>query len=286
MRGEVSTQISDRKFDEDGLLIVDRKRDEPPLGDGMASVIPFKVVDGVILVANIFDADPRKMKRGLIGGRRKGNENLGLAESPLTTAMEELAEEGGVFRERIEREQLYPVCRITKKGFPNRNEQDQETEERNPIVQYVFARYGDEELHETDDKDAEDPRWSTLEEIISDTINELVDEKGRAKGWLWSHIAALFGSLQLIGSGFELLCKGKLKDEWDLDFFNRVLAEATRKTEKNVHVILDLEDLDLIEIFTDLKGNTEKAVEFVKRFEFEPLGAENYFVAPKKPQSQ
>lgn len=280
------------EFDDHGRLVVSNKRDEPPLGEGMASVIAFKLERGTFRFAMIRDTDPRKgggKNFQLPGGRAKTPERR--QEKPLTVGIKEFWEEAGALLEDVD---LEPVCLVGKANEPLRNEFDQEIRvalpdgktmlKRGVVYRRVFTHFGPVVLRETTDKDAKEPRWLRFSEIV---------HEGNCS---FSHIVILTQSLRLIALGFRNYCDGLLTDEWDLRFYRR-LARAAKENGDNYRTIEDFVDLtnpgtdvppqfkidgiplDALEVMSMIptRGSFSPAA-FCKNFTFEKPGAQGYFL--------
>lgn len=237
-------------------------RDTPPLGDDVGRVLMFKISDGEIRVATIRDTDPRKgnnHKRGLPGGRNKNGESL------MDTAFQEAREEAGA---SLDKEALYPVACISN-TVPARDSNDRQIPgEYKKILNIVFAHYGEVELTETDDEDAEDPQWTSLENILHG------DED-----FFPSHVIFIFQSLRMIGEGFVAHSYGKISDKDDLLFFKK-LAVVAAESRENYNIIEEMANFNLSKIIESAFSwmDLEKSEKMLSRYEFVPLGNEKYFV--------
>ena len=273
---EVSMPRIPEQFDVEGRLVVSVKRDQPPLGDGMSSVVCSKIENGIFYFAGIRDTDVLKgggKNFQLPGGRAKTPDHE--KESPRDTALQEVYEEAGVVRmdgDRLEDIDLEPVAFVTRHNVPLRDKADQPimieiptgqndkdgkrimrlAQKRGTIYQSVFAHSGLVQLRETTDHDAKEPRWFTLDQIV--------DAPDDAR-WSVSHIVVLVETLKLIARGLRAFCvdaqldaqeeADKVKSpqkrlvKWDREdfYFYGAIIDAAKQSNRNYFAISDFADL-------------------------------------------
>src|SRR3989338_2401308 len=278
------------------------RRDEPPLGDWCARGLLLKIEDGELYIATVFDSDARKLVRVLPGGRQKTRMLLygrtTKDETALETVSAEVHEEAGVDEELLGLNIFYPVCMVSQEKRFRRDSNDLEIRERRIDLQHIFARWGDVELHQTDDLDAEDPRWEPLRDIIASvkvakmtkhsyeiyrvlerggdekeiairkggtlpakTIKKVSEKLGKDYLCL-SHIIILLSALQFIGREFKKYIKGELFDECDLTFFKEIAKEGKKSSEefyRLADLVERLIEMDVQRVVTEIVGDSERA---------------------------
>lgn len=180
-----------------------KRRDSPPLLDGVASVAILRFTDdGEILVLGVQDNDGRKARERngakqnpvvLPGGRRKHVEGTGREEPIHVTAQKEGIEEIGV---KIPLTELLPlsVAHRIGAGKTGRDAFDRELKEGEEI-QYphiVFACMGDAiEPGEIKGKETSNPRWDSFWDDV------LVSPEKTA--WSFDHVTLLTYALHSLG---------------------------------------------------------------------------------------
>lgn len=184
-----------------------KRRDSPPLLDGVASVAILRfTAEGTVLVLGVQDNDGRKARQRngvrqnpvvLPGGRRKHVEGTGREELIHVTAQKEGIEEIGV---KIPLTELLPlsVAHRIGTGKTGRDVFDRELNEGEEI-QYphiVFACMGDAiEPGEIKSKETSNPRWNSFWDDI------LVSPEKTA--WSFDHVTLLTYALHSLGKLYE-----------------------------------------------------------------------------------
>lgn len=295
MSQEPQRIVIPEEYDEDGRLKIDKERDKPPLGKKVASCVFIKFDDGVLKIVGIRDTDPLKNKGRnfqLPGGRARVRSQE--EEDAIKVARDESFEEAGVCYEvlddetsekihiEVPEENFEPTCHVIHHHQPLRDDSGEpimirvgsrSVQKRGDVFRFVFSHVGDVFIQETDDEDAKEPRWFTLDEVVdstarswelnqklrvlrnkkrnskespedADTENELryrreLDEVIEQGTWSISHVVLLVQTIIYLSDGFKAYCRRELNDIWDLHFFG-MLAKMAKD---DIKVYYALEDL-------------------------------------------
>jgi len=235
--------------------------------------------------------------------------------------MHEAYEEAGVVKpnasghQYFERDDLTPVCFVIRSNNPRRGDDGEPkmilrkgvwVQERGIIPQHIFAHCGKVPLRETTDKDAKDPKWSTLPEIIEGTrkgvpfhndlrklhkdekeaIAALREQLIQTDSWSLSHVAVLVQALYYIGRRFIEYEAGHVTDPRERRLYD-ALKEAALISYKNHNLVV--EDwcrgnivggvlLEPLLVLTDIVG-ANLATRLMRNITFEPVNAKTYFVS-------
>jgi len=290
--------LPDENVDELNRVVIDSKRNDPPLGDETVRIELIKMEKGVMWFGGVRNEDPNTRRRmkfgdeeiefshyGLIGGRAKaeGGETL------LDTAREELYEEAGVLsaitEQRIEGDELGIVSRVVWLNTPLRDSKDEKImdekeingrqvifQKRGELSNIVLAHVGDLHLRETTDKEARDPRWITLSEMLQNfqkyseiqirlrngglSSSEVLRMKEEFIAldkngiYSFSHIVLRLLMLKYIRAGYRSYitkkAEGVPQDDWDKRFFYSVSAPA-RESKDNLWAFRDFIERGMID---------------------------------------
>lgn len=235
-----------------------KRRDTPPLIDGVASVAILRFTpEGKLMVLGVEDRDKRKAReRGgmsrfqvvLPGGRRKHNEGDGREEPVHVTAQKEGMEEMGV---KISLAELLPlmVAHRVGTGKNGRDSFDREMEEGEEVQypHFLFACIGDKvEPIATRDKDASNPKWySFWEEILIPPAET---------SWSFDHVTLLTYALKTLGELYgEWVWDGwKQESLPDEIVGNAFFTELTRLLQESPEIDRALQELSDINFFASI----------------------------------
>lgn len=262
-------------------LHVRSSREGAPFSSGQASLLFLNYKDNGLglMVGSILDVDLKKSLRGarqIPGGMLKNPlpDNKDEQESFIDGAREEALAETGML---VPRGDLYPAAIVVKSRFPGRLLQsDESSGKKTTVTQKVFAYFGDAEFVETDDGDAKDPRWEQFSDVV---------ESGR---WFRSHALIVPAVVKIILGNIELYEEGGMTDSQDLRFYDKLMrreyAQKGAKESfevaayrKHLKELRDSIDLLKVSLFLDGGRNYQSAEEFLRRFQFLPLGSKEYF---------